>query len=89
MSSYNYGAQNLIWFFDFTVRLTSLSSLWQLSRSCRDSGQGLDEQKSYKTMEIHNCTQTGKRTYIRTLYQKNKGSAKIEQRPIRMDNKTI
>jgi hypothetical protein len=38
---------------------------------------------SSKTMGIHNWTQTGKGTYIRTLCQKNKGSVEIKQRPIR------
>jgi hypothetical protein len=40
-------------------------------------------------MRIHNWTQTGKGTHIRTFYQKNKGSVKIKQRPIKMDSRTI
>jgi hypothetical protein len=42
-----------------------------------------------KTMGIHYWTQTGKRTYIRALCQKNKGSLEIKQRPIKMDSMTI
>jgi hypothetical protein len=42
-----------------------------------------------KTMVIHNWTQTGKGTYIRTLCQKNKGSVEIKQRTIKMDSRTI
>jgi hypothetical protein len=40
-------------------------------------------------MGIHNWTQTGKGTYIRTLCQKYKGSVEIKQRPIKMDSRTI
>jgi hypothetical protein len=40
-------------------------------------------------MAIHNWTQTGKETYIRTLCQKNKGSVEIKQGPIKMDSRTI
>jgi hypothetical protein len=40
-------------------------SLWHFSRSCQKSGQGLDEQKSHKTMGIHNWTQNRQRA----LYQ--------------------
>jgi hypothetical protein len=40
-------------------------------------------------MGIHNWTQTGKGTYIRTLCQKNKGSVEMQQRPIKMDSRTI
>jgi hypothetical protein len=40
-------------------------------------------------MGIHNWTQTGEGTYIRTLCQKNKGSVEIKQRPIKMDRRTI
>jgi hypothetical protein len=42
------------------------------------SGQRLDEQKPQKTMGIHNWTRTGKGTYVRTLYQKNNGSAEVK-----------
>jgi ribonuclease HI len=42
-----------------------------------------------KAMGIHNWTQTGKGTYIRTFCQKNKGSVEIKQRPIKMDSWTI
>jgi hypothetical protein len=49
-----------------------LNILWHLDWSCQESGQGLDEQISHKTMGIHNWTQTGEGTYIRTVCQKNK-----------------
>jgi hypothetical protein len=38
--------------------------------------------KPHKTMGIHNWTQTGRGTHIKTLCQKNKGSVKIKQRPL-------
>jgi hypothetical protein len=38
---------------------------------------------------IHNWTQTGKGTYIMSLFQKNEGSVKIKQRPIKMGGRTI
>jgi hypothetical protein len=37
--------------------------------SCQESGQGLDEKKSQKTLGIHNWTQTGKGTYTWALCQ--------------------
>jgi hypothetical protein len=40
-------------------------------------------------MGIHNWTETGKGTHIRTLCQKNKRSVEIKQRPIKMDSGTI
>jgi hypothetical protein len=45
----------------------------------QESDQGLDKQKSHKTMGIYNWTQTGKGTYNRTLCQKNKASVEIKQ----------
>jgi hypothetical protein len=42
-----------------------------------------------KTLGIHYWTQTGKGAYTRALCQKNKGSVKIEQRPIKMGGRTI
>jgi hypothetical protein len=65
------------------------TSLWHLNWSCQGTGQGLDEQKSQKTMGIHNWTQTGKGTYIRALCQKNRGSVEIKQRPIKLDSRTV
>jgi hypothetical protein len=44
---------------------------------------------SHKTMGIHNWTQTGNGTHIRTICQKNKVSVSIKQRPIKMDGRTI
>jgi hypothetical protein len=44
----------------------------------RKRGQGLDKQKSYQTVGIHNWTQTGKGTHIRALCQKIKGSTETE-----------
>jgi hypothetical protein len=38
---------------------------------------------------IHDLTQTGKGTYIRTFCQKNKGPAKAEQGPTKMDSEII
>jgi hypothetical protein len=50
----------------------------------------LNEQKSQKeTLGIRNWTQTGKGTYTRALSQKNEGSIKIEQRTIKMGDRTI
>jgi hypothetical protein len=60
-----------------------------LSQSCQKSGQELDEQKSYQTMGIHNWTQTGKGTHIRTLCQKNEGSAEIKQGQIKTAQRTL
>jgi hypothetical protein len=40
-------------------------------------------------MGIHNWTQIGKGTYMRTLCQKNKGSVEIKHTPIKMDSRTI
>jgi hypothetical protein len=40
-------------------------------------------------MGIHNWTQTGEGTYIRTVCQKNKWSVEIKQRAIKMDGRTI
>jgi hypothetical protein len=65
------------------------TSLSYLNLSCQESGQGLDEEKSHKTTGIHNCTQTGKGIYIRTLCQKIKGFVEIKQRSIKTDSKTI
>jgi hypothetical protein len=41
------------------------TSLRHLDWSFEESGQGLDEQKSQKTLGIHNWTQTGKGIYTR------------------------
>jgi hypothetical protein len=49
----------------------------------------IGEHKSFKAMEIHNWTQTGKRTYITALCQKSRESVEIKQRPIKMDSRTI
>jgi hypothetical protein len=38
---------------------------------------------------IHNWTQTGRGTYIRTFCQNNEGSVEIKQRPIKTDTRTI
>jgi hypothetical protein len=59
----------------------------QLELPSERSGTGRKE--ITKTMGIHNWSQAGKGTYIRTLCQKNKGSAEIKQRPIKMDSRTI
>jgi hypothetical protein len=48
----------------------------------------MDEKKSQKTLGIHNWTQIGKGIYIRTLCQKNEGSAEIKQRPVKMGGRT-
>jgi hypothetical protein len=45
--------------------------------------------KSQKTLGIRNWTQTGKQTYTRALCQKNEGSLKIKQRPIKMGGRTL
>jgi hypothetical protein len=45
--------------------------------------------KTYQTMGIHNGTQTGKGTDIRILFQKIKISVEDQQRPIKMDGRTI
>jgi hypothetical protein len=42
-----------------------------------------------KTLGIHNWTQRGEGTYKRTLCQKNAGSVKIKQTPIKMGGRTI
>jgi hypothetical protein len=49
----------------------------------------LDEQKSQKTLGIHNWTQRGKGTYRGALCQKNEGSVEVKQRPIKMGGRTI
>jgi hypothetical protein len=41
-----------------------------------------------KILGIHNWTQTGTRTYIRALCQKNEGSLEIKQRPTKMGGRT-
>jgi hypothetical protein len=65
--------QNGVW---TTVHRTS-TSLRHLRWSCQESGQGLDEQKSQRTLGIHNWTESGKATYTRTLCQKNEGSVEV------------
>jgi hypothetical protein len=42
-----------------------------------------------KTLEIHNCTQTGKTTSTRALCQKNEGSVEVKPRPIKVDGRTL
>jgi hypothetical protein len=49
----------------------------------------LDEQKSQKTLGIHNWTETGKGTYTSALCQKNVESVEAEQRPIKIGGRTI
>jgi hypothetical protein len=73
---------------ELNIRSQDLNQLGHLSWSCQEGGQGLDERKSQKTLEIHNWTQTGKGTYIWTLCQKNEGSVKIKQRPVKMGGRT-
>jgi hypothetical protein len=60
-------------FSHWTIHVSVTAAI--LNWSCQESGQGLDEQQSPKTMGIQNWTQTGKRTYIRALCQKKEGSA--------------
>jgi hypothetical protein len=40
-------------------------------------------------LRYYNWTQTDKGTYIRTLCQKNEGSVEGEQKPVKMDGRTI
>jgi hypothetical protein len=54
-----------------------------------ESDQGLNKRKSKKILGILNWTQTGKRTYTRTLCQKNEGAVKIKQKPATMGGRTI
>jgi hypothetical protein len=78
---------------DLNIRLTSVHRTWitlrHLNWSCQESGQGLEKQKSQKTLGNHNRTQIGKAIYTRALCQKNEGSVKIKQRSIKVDARTI
>jgi hypothetical protein len=58
---------------------------FQLEMPRERSRTGRHDKLKKKTMEIHNWTQTGKRTFC----QKNKGFVEIKQRPITMDSRTI
>jgi hypothetical protein len=78
---------------NFSATFNKLLDLNQLVASqsgvAKKSGQGLDKQKSYQTVGIHNWTQIGKGTHIRTLCQKIKGSTETKQEPVKMDSWTI
>jgi hypothetical protein len=63
--------------------------MWDLNQGCQKIGQEMEEQKSNKTMVIHNWTQRGKGTYTRTLLPEEQRSVEIKHRPIKMDSRTI
>jgi hypothetical protein len=62
---------------DLNILSQDLNQPVVLTRSCQESGQGLDEHESHKTMGIHNWTRTGKGTYIRTLCRRRKDLLKL------------
>jgi hypothetical protein len=41
-----------------------------------------------RVLEVHNWTQRGKGTHTRALCQKNEGSVKVKQRPVKMAPRT-
>jgi hypothetical protein len=49
---------------------------------------GVAKKAVRETLGIRNRTQTGKRTYIRALCQKNEGSVEIKHRPAKMGGRT-
>jgi hypothetical protein len=55
----------------------------------KKAGRDWRNRNHKRTLGIHNWTQTGKGIYTRALCQKNVGSVKIKQRPIKMGGRTI
>jgi hypothetical protein len=74
---------------DLNIHSQDLNQLAASQMELPRKQSGLDEEKSQKTLRIHNWTQTGKGTYTRALCQKNEGSVEIKQRPIKMGGMTI
>jgi hypothetical protein len=57
-------------------------------RNCQEGCQRLDKQRPSNILGILNRTQTGEGIPTRILCQKNEGTVKIKQKPVRMGNRT-
>jgi hypothetical protein len=71
------------------IALMKLEPVCSISIGVAKRDLGLDKQKPSKILGILIWTQTGKRTYTRTLCQKNEGAVKIKQKPATMGDKTF